>query len=76
MITPSISIGVIKQLKSITEEIYKTDVINGITFDLFFIPVKNKLNDIKLNNITLERTFGIKIGYIFEGWWNIKTSTK
>lgn len=64
---PMISAGFLYTTKEFT------DTPTGLTFDIFY-----RLIDLDLDNVgggksgTLKPALGIKIGYIFEGFWTIK----
>ena len=64
---PMISAGFLYTTKEFT------DTPTGLTFDIFY-----RLIDLDLDNVgggksgTLKPALGIKIGYIFEGFWTVK----
>jgi len=64
---PMISAGFLYTTKEFT------DTPTGLTFDIFYRPI-----DLDLDNVgggkagTLKPALGIKIGYIFEGFWTVK----
>ena len=64
---PMISAGFIYTTKEFT------DTPTGLTFDIFY-----RLIDLDLDNVgggkagTLKPALGVKIGYIFEGFWTVK----
>ena len=68
---PMISAGFLYTTKEFT------DTPTGLTFDIFY-----RLIDLDLDNVgggkagTLKPALGIKIGYIFEGFWTIKEKSK
>jgi hypothetical protein len=68
---PMISAGFLYTTKELT------DTPTGLTFDIFYRPI-----DLDLDNVgggkagTLKPALGIKIGYIFEGFWTIKEKSK
>ena len=65
--TPMISAGFLYTTKEFT------DTPTGLTFDVFY-----RLIDLDLDNVgggksgTLKPALGVKIGYIFEGFWTVK----
>lgn len=68
---PMISAGFLYATKEFT------DTPTGLTFDIFY-----RFIDLDLDNVgggksgTLKPALGIKIGYIFEGFWTIKEKSK
>ena len=66
-VAPMISAGFLYTTKEFT------DTPTGLTFDIFY-----RLIDLDLDNVgggksgTLKPALGIKIGYIFEGFWTVK----
>lgn len=68
---PMISAGFLYTTKEFT------DTPTGLTFDIFY-----RLIDLDLDNVgggkagTLKPALGIKIGYIFEGFWTVKEKSK
>ena len=68
---PMISAGFLYTTKEFT------DTPTGLTFDVFY-----RLIDLDLDNVgggkagTLKPALGVKIGYIFEGFWTVKEKSK